>query len=170
MSKNIMFDKSMKKVQVHLAEEICANYSTKTIVLAAKLILESKLKTKGALTSPRLVEDYLKMVLFDRDDEYFVCIYLDNKNQVIVHEVLFIGTVDQVSVYPRTVVKRCLHHNASAVVLAHNHPSLVCEPSQSDIKITNDLVSVLKHIGVRVLDHIIVGGPNTVSLAERGYV
>jgi len=87
---------------------------------------------------------------------------------VIKLEELFRGTIDGAAVYPREVVKRCLHHNAAAVILAHNHPSGVAEPSQADIAITNRLRLALQTIDVRVLDHLVIGNSMVVSFAERG--
>ena len=83
-------------------------------------------------------------------------------------EELFRGTIDGAAVYPREVVKRCLHHNAAAVILAHNHPSEIAEPSQADIAITNKLRIALETIDVRVLDHLVIGNSLVVSFAERG--
>ncbi len=85
-------------------------------------------------------------------------------------EELFSGTIDGAAVYPREVVKRCLHNNAAAVIFAHNHPSGIAEPSQADVSITQRLKSALSTIDVRVLDHIVVGGKDVVSLAERGLI
>ena len=98
----------------------------------------------------------------------FTCLYLDNQHRVVKLEELFSGTIDGAAVYPREVVKRCLRHNAAAVIFAHNHPSGVAEPSQADIAITRRLAAALNTIDVRVLDHIVVGRNEAVSFAERG--
>lgn len=102
--------------------------------------------------------------------EVFACLYLDNQHRVVRFEELFSGTIDGAAVYPREVVKRCLHNNAAAVIFAHNHPSGVAEPSHADVAITLRLKSALSTIDVRVLDHIIIGSKDVVSLAERGVV
>ncbi len=93
---------------------------------------------------------------------------MDTRHRLIAAEELFYGTVDGASVYPREVVRRALHHNASALILAHNHPSGVAEPSRDDEAITRRLRDALKLVDIRVLDHIVVGAGCTVSLAERG--
>ena len=102
--------------------------------------------------------------------EVFGCLFLDNRHRVIGFEELFYGTIDCASVHPREVVKRVLHHNAAAVIFSHNHPSGVAEPSQSDQRITDRLKAALDLVDVRVLDHIVIGDGETVSMAERGMV
>ncbi len=97
-------------------------------------------------------------------------LYLDSQNQLIKDEVLFYGTINAASVYPREVVKAALRNNAAALILAHNHPSGVAEPSQADKLITTKLQQALALIDINVLDHIIVGGENCVSFAERGLI
>ena len=93
---------------------------------------------------------------------------MDSQHRPIVFETLFYGTIDGASVYPREVVRRCLHHQAAAVILAHNHPSGVAEPSQADLRITNTLVAALNLVDIRVLDHFVIGDGELVSFAERG--
>ena len=100
--------------------------------------------------------------------EVFACLFLDNKHRVIQYEELFQGTIDSSAVHPRQVVKRALHHNAAALIIAHNHPSGVAEPSRADEAITLRLKEALALIDVRLLDHDVVGDGQTVSLAERG--
>ena len=97
-------------------------------------------------------------------------LYLDSQNQLIKDEVLFYGTINAASVYPREVVKAALRNNAAALILAHNHPSGVAEPSQADKLITTKLQQALALVDINVLDHIIVGGENCVSFAERGLI
>ena len=98
----------------------------------------------------------------------FACLFLDNKHRLIAFEKLFQGTIDAAAVYPREVVRRAMEHNAAAVILAHNHPSGVAEPSQSDHAITRRLVEALGLVEVRVLDHLVIGDGGWVSLASRG--
>ena len=102
------------------------------------------------------------------DHELFCCLFLDNRHRVICCEELFRGTINGASVHPREVVRRALEHNAAALILAHNHPSGVAEPSQADIQITHRLRDALALVDIRVLDHMIVGDGEISSLAERG--
>lgn len=131
--------------------------------------LEAKyLVTQDVLTSPEATRDYLKLRLDGIGYEVFALLLLDNRHAVLRYVELFRGTIDGASVHPREVVKLVLATNAAAVILAHNHPSGIAEPSQSDIRITQRLKDALGLIDVRVLDHLIIGqGPGT-SLAERG--
>jgi DNA repair protein RadC len=100
--------------------------------------------------------------------EVFACLFLDNKHRVICFEELFWGTINASAVYPREVIARALQHNAAAVILAHNHPSGVAEPSQADHQITVKLKQLLEGIEVRVLDHMVIGDTEVISFAERG--
>ena len=137
------------------------------VVEMSKRYLEEKLERGEVMSNASTVKNYLKARLQQYPFEVFSCLFLDNKHRVIQYEELFRGTIDSASVHPREVVRRVLHHNAAAVILAHNHPSGIAEPSQSDKQITNKLVQALELIDVRVLDHLIVGD-EVVSFAERG--
>jgi DNA repair protein RadC len=130
--------------------------------------LAEGLQREGPLTSPGEVRDYLGARLRDLPYEVFCCLYLDNRNRLIGMEELFRGTIDGASVYPREVVRQALAHNAAAVILAHNHPSGVAEPSQADEAITHRLKNALALVDIRVLDHIVIGDGSAVSFAERG--
>jgi len=130
--------------------------------------LGEELRTRNALSSPRAVGDYLRLTLAGRDHEVFLAILLDAQHRVIGTEELFRGTLTQTSVYPREVVKCALRHNAAAVILAHNHPSGVAEPSQADEMLTRSLRSALALVDVQVLDHFVVASDRTMSFAERG--
>ncbi|HGF7496154.1 TPA: DNA repair protein RadC [Vibrio cholerae] len=132
--------------------------------------LAETLKRGDALTSPQQTKLYLSSVLRDRQREAFYILFLDNQHRVIRDEILFEGTIDAASVYPREVVKRALHHNAAAVILAHNHPSGVAKPSQADRRITDRLRDALGLVEIRVLDHFVVGDGEVVSFAERGWI
>lgn len=132
--------------------------------------LAETLKRGGALTSPEQTKLYLSSVLRDRHREAFYILFLDNQHRVISDEVLFEGTIDAASVYPREVVKRALHHNAAALILAHNHPSGVAEPSQADRRITRRLTDALALVDIRILDHFVVGDGEVISFAERGWI
>ncbi|HEC15858.1 MAG TPA: JAB domain-containing protein [Sedimenticola sp.] len=130
--------------------------------------LRETLERGDALTSPRHTRDYLSVRLRGYPHEVFACLFLDNRHRVIEYEELFHGTIDGASVHPREVVRRAMSHNAAALILAHNHPSGVAEPSQSDTQITRRLKDALALVDVRVIDHIIVGDGEMTSLAERG--
>ena len=147
------------------APEIC--------LIARELLtrwLSQEIKEKDSLNSPQVVCDFLKMYFVGREYESFVAIFLDEQHRVIVAEELFKGTLSQTSVYPREVVKASLKHNAAAVIFAHNHPSGVTEPSQSDRMLTDALKQALALVDVRVLDHFVVAGNQTMSFAERGLI
>jgi DNA repair protein RadC len=126
------------------------------------------IRKRDALTTPAAVRDYLRIMLAQRDHEVFMVLFLDAQNRVIAPEEMFRGTLTQTSVYPREVVKRALSLNAAAVILAHNHPSGVAEPSQADQCLTQSLRSALGLLDIRVLDHIVIAGGNATSFAERG--
>jgi DNA repair protein RadC len=129
--------------------------------------LSEALARGDALGSPDDTRRYLSARLRDYPFEVFACLFLDNRHRVIAFEELFRGTIDGASVHPREVLRRALTHNAAAVILAHNHPSGVAEPSRSDEAITRRLREALALVDVRVLDHIVVGD-TLVSFAERG--
>ncbi len=130
--------------------------------------LSEELSSRDALSSPRAVRDYLRLVLAGREQEVFVVLLLDAQHRVIASEELFHGTLSQTSVYPREVVKCALKHNAAAVIFAHNHPSGVAEPSHADEILTRSLKAALALVDIQVLDHFIVAGSRTMSFAERG--
>lgn len=120
------------------------------------------------LSSPEHVRHYLSLHLTGLSHEVFAGLFLDNRHRVIEYRELFRGTIDSAAVYPREVVKRCLSSNAAAVIFAHNHPSGVAEPSDTDVRLTRKLIDALSLIDVRVLDHLIIGQGVQTSLAERG--
>lgn len=130
--------------------------------------LYEEIQRGDALTSPGSVRRYLKSQLLGLPHEVFACLFLDNQHRVIAFEELFRGTLDSASVYPREVVKRALAHNAAALILTHNHPSGVSEPSQADLMLTRRLKESLALVDIRVLDHLVVGDGEPVSFAERG--
>jgi DNA repair protein RadC len=132
--------------------------------------MREELEERDVMSSSELTREYLRARMRHYPHEVFACLYLDNQHRVVRFEELFTGTIDGAAVYPREVVKRCLHNNAAAVIFAHNHPSGIAEPSHADVAITQRLKSALGTIDVRVLDHIIVGSKEVVSLAERGIV
>ncbi len=134
----------------------------------ARRYLEDTLQRGDALHGAADTRRYLMARLRHHAHEVFACLFLDNRHRVIQYEELFFGTIDNAAVHPRQVVKRALHHNAAAVIAAHNHPSGVAEPSRADEAITLRLREALATVDVRLLDHIVIGDGLTVSLAERG--
>jgi DNA repair protein RadC len=126
------------------------------------------LKAGPALTNPRLAREYLLAELRDRDHEVFCILYLDSRHRVTGFEELFRGTIDGASVHPREVVKQALARRAAAVILVHNHPSGVAEPSRADETITTRLRDALALVDIRLVDHLITGEGTCTSLAERG--
>lgn len=134
----------------------------------ARRHLDEQLVHGEALTSSAATRRYLQVRLRDLPHEVFACLFLDNRHRVLAFEELFRGTIDGASVYPREVVKTALAHNAAALILAHNHPSGVAEPSRADTRLTERLRDALALVDIRVLDHVIVGDGEPVSFAERG--
>lgn len=145
----------------------CTN--DQAILAAAEDILRARLQRLGAIRNPADAFDFLRMRLGGLLHEEFHVLWLDNRHRILDCQRLFTGTIDGASVYPREVVRAALSHNASAVILVHNHPSGVAEPSASDRAITRELKEALDLVGVRVLDHVVVG-ETCVSLASRGLV
>jgi DNA repair protein RadC len=134
----------------------------------ARRSLAQQLSERPVFDSPERVKDYLRLQLGHLNHEVFAVLFLDAQNHLIRLEEMFRGTLTQTSVYPREVARRALELHASAVILAHNHPSGVAEPSRADEFLTRTLASALQLIDVRVLDHLVVGQPDVVSFAERG--
>ncbi|MFJ4137518.1 RadC family protein [Pseudomonas fragi] len=132
--------------------------------------LAERLRRESALESPQAVRDYFKALLRHEPHEVFGCLFLDTRHRMLAFEVLFRGSIDSASVYPRQVVKRALAHNAAAVIFCHNHPSGISEPSQADRMLTKRLIQALDLIEVRVLDHFIVGDGQPLSMVERGWM
>ncbi len=134
----------------------------------ARRQLAEPLRSGPSLGSPRATRDYVSAHLRDLEHEVFCVLYLDKRHRLIQFEELFRGTIDGASVHPREIVKLALQRNAAAVIIAHNHPSGVAEPSQADEFITQRVKEALALVDIRLLDHIIVGDAQCVSLAERG--
>lgn len=153
-------------------DDAFAGISDEQVIDRAMQILEHKHKRGSApLKSPEITGKYLRARLAERQHEVFGLLLLDNRHRVIEMKDMFFGTIDGAAVYPREVVKTALQANAAAMILYHNHPSGVNEPSQSDIALTKKLKEALGMVDIRVLDHLIVSGAEDhVSLAERGLV
>jgi DNA repair protein RadC len=137
--------------------------------LARRAIAE-QLQAGEAFGSPELVKRYLRIKLGGQRHESFVVLFLDVKNRLIADRELFRGTLTQTSVYPREVVIEALDYNAASVILAHNHPSGLPEPSDADLRLTGALVKALSLVDIRVLDHFVVAGPLVHSFAEHGQI
>ncbi|OAI26383.1 MULTISPECIES: RadC family protein [Methylomonas] len=142
--------------------------TTEEILTMARQLIQARFSRGQAITSPNDTREFLMLQLATLEHEVFYCIFLDNQHKVLLAEACFQGTVDGANVYPREIVKRALQLNASAVILAHNHPSGLAEPSQADQLITHKLKDALALIEVRVLDHFVIGGTEFCSFAERG--
>ena len=149
----------------HLNESEQASLVTLTLSL-----LEQRCRPGTALSSPDQVRNYLRVWMGEYKNEVFGCLFLDNRHRVLRLEELFQGTIDGAAVYPRVVLQKALECNAAAVVIFHNHPSGVAEPSNADEAITKRLKEALALIDVRVLDHFVVTAGETVSFAERGLI
>ncbi|MDQ9127394.1 DNA repair protein RadC [Serratia fonticola] len=142
----------------------------RTIRRALNLLAKQLREPGVAFTSTAVTRDWLRLHLTGLEREVFVVLWLDNQNRLLAQETLFTGTINSTSVYPRELVKSAMKHNAASAVLAHNHPSQLAEPSQADRQITDRIKTALELVDVRVLDHLIVGGMNIVSFAERGWL
>jgi DNA repair protein RadC len=143
-------------VLLTLVKDICSMY------------LENKMRDKDALSSPEAVRNFARMKLCGLRDEAFMVIYLNTKNHVNSYEIINEGTVDQAIVYPRNIIKKALATNASGLILTHNHPSGICEPSNDDIRITNAIKEAVKTLSIRLIDHVIVGRSGYFSFVEGG--
>ena len=137
------------------------------VLAAAEGILKGRLERQGSIANPTDANDFLRMRLGALLHEEFHVLWLDTRHRILECQKLFTGTVDGASIYPREVVRAALRINASAAILAHNHPSGVAEPSAADRAITHELRDALRLVGVRILDHIVVGD-ECVSMAGRG--
>ncbi len=136
----------------------------------ARRALAQRMRERTVMDSPQAVREFWQLHLAARSHEVFAVLFLDAQHRMVAMEEMFRGTLTQTSVYPREVVKRALHHQASAVVLAHNHPSGSVQPSRADEMLTHTLKAALALVDVRVLDHIIVSQGQSLSMAEQGLV
>ena len=154
----------------YLTQKLASAQISQVVAFATELLRVEVAKRSINLSTPSVVKDYLRMKLAGSMREIFGIIFLDSQNRIIADEEMFIGTLTQTSVYPREVVHAALRHNASCLLLYHNHPSDIAEPSRADELLTQTLKSSLQLIDVRVLDHIVVGATKCVSFAERGLI
>ncbi|ENU2135226.1 DNA repair protein RadC [Salmonella enterica] len=145
--------------------------SAQQTIREALTLLEHQLREPGAaFTSTQAARDWLRLRMAGLEREEFMVLYLDNQHRLIAHETLFSGTVNRTEVHHREVVKAGLKHNCAAVIVAHCHPSGLAEPSQADRQITERLRQALNLVDIRLLDHLVVGGMDIVSFAERGWL
>lgn len=132
--------------------------------------MASTLEKGDAFTNSEATQLYFKQRLRHHHQEVFACLFLDNQHQLIAFEELFFGTINNAAVYPREIVKKALQYNSAAIIIGHNHPSGSAEPSQADISLTSRIQSALNLVDIRLLDHIIVGDANVMSLTETGHL
>lgn len=145
--------------------------SAQRTIREALTLLERQLREPGAsFTSSHAIRDWLRLRLASLEREVFTALFLDNQHRLIAHETLFTGTINHTQVHTREVVKAALKHNAAAILVAHCHPSGYAEPSEADRRITKRLKQALGLVDTRLLDHLVVGGMEIVSLAERGWL
>lgn len=145
--------------------------SAQHTIREALTLLEGQLREPGeSFTSSHALRDWLRLQLATQEREEFTALFLDNQHRLIAHETLFTGTINHTQVHPREIVKAALQHNAAAVVVAHNHPSGYAEPSQDDRNITGRISKALALVDIRLLDHMVIGGIEIVSFAERGWL
>ena len=145
--------------------------SAQHTIREALTLLEQQLREPGAaFTSTTAVRDWLRLQLATLEREEFVVLFLDNQHRLLAHDTLFTGTINHTQVHPREVVKAALRHNSAALIVAHSHPSGLAEPSQADRQITERLKQTLELVDIRLLDHLVVGGMDVVSFAERGWL
>jgi DNA repair protein RadC len=147
---------------------VCPVTNEERVIVRAISILRARFQERDVFSSPDAVKDFLRLQAQGLQHEVFAVMYLDAQNRLIEYERLFRGTLTQTSVYPREIVKQALASNAASVVLHHNHPSGVCEPSRADEALTQTLKAALALMDVRVLDHVITSDYGALSMAERG--
>ncbi|SFD22342.1 RadC family protein [Pragia fontium] len=136
----------------------------------SRRFLGHQLAQECSISNPLLTREYLQGLLAQRDREVFVVMFLDNQNRVIYHKEMFTGTFNSVEVHPREIVREALKSNSAAVILAHNHPSGVAEPSLADRHVTEKVREACSLLDIRLLDHIVIGRGESVSFAERGWI
>lgn len=144
--------------------------SADQILESARQVVDQRMQRGIPFKDPSVTRGYFRDKLAGLEREVFAAVFLDTRHQLIAYEELFLGTIDGAEVHPREVVRKALMHNAAAVIVAHNHPSGAVEPSAADRALTARLKQALSLVEVRLLDHIIVGGLQTLTMAERGWV
>lgn len=153
--------------RVVFPKEFDADYEER-ILAEARSIAHRRMNERRTVKSSVEAKELFKLRLLGNPEEMLACLFLDNRHRVIAFEILYRGSVDECVVHPRVVARHALLHNAAAVIVAHNHPSGVCEPSESDRRITHHLKEAPGLINVRLLDHFITGANEVTNMAERG--
>lgn len=149
---------------------LARSMQVQAILEVTRRYLASTLRSGEGFTRPEMVKDYLAAQLRHQDREVFALLLLDSQHRLLHYCELFYGTINAAPVYPREIIKLVMRHNAAAVILAHNHPSGVAEPSQADQRVTARIKEALTTIDVALLDHFVIGAGETVSFAERGWL
>ncbi|WP_159566837.1 RadC family protein [Budvicia diplopodorum] len=158
----------------HFCEQPGLGLSKYTQLQAAvelsRRFLGHQIAKESSIRNPKKTQEYLQGLLSQRDREVFIVMFLDNQNRVLYHKEMFTGTFNCVEVHPREIVREALKSNAASVILAHNHPSGVAEPSQADRSVTDQVLKACSVLDIKVLDHIVIGCGECVSFAERGWI
>ncbi|MFS2156464.1 DNA repair protein RadC [Pseudomonas sp. Pseusp122] len=169
-SLRLLMDADLQTFSGHLGLGPAKFAQLQAVMEMARRHMAENLRRDSALENPDQVRRYLKAQLRDEPHEVFGCLFLDNKHRALNFEVLFQGSINQAYVHPRQVVKRAIANNAASLILCHNHPSGVSEPSQADIELTRRLKDALWLVDVKVLDHLIIGDGEPLSMAECGLI
>jgi DNA repair protein RadC len=178
---NLAWQSELKAMDADNRQEINATFfrseagvleqaTPQQIVEAALVIIGKEFHRETTLSSPRLVQDYMRLKIGRLEHEIFVILLLDAQHRLLTYQEVFRGTIDSCMVHVREVLKIALANNAAEVIFAHNHPSGIAEPSQNDRRITERLRDALALVDIRVIDHLVVGGDTVVSFAERGWL
>ncbi|MDG1074583.1 MAG: DNA repair protein RadC [Methylophilaceae bacterium] len=167
-SLNGIYAASQKEMSLVYGIGVSKYVQLQAVLEMSRRALAEQIQTRDLLSSPQQVRDYLKLKLANLPQEVFVVLFLDAQNRLLAIEEMFTGTLTQTSVYPREIVKRALYFNAASVMFAHNHPSGIAKQSRADEMITQELKKELALIDVRVLDHFIIVGNETLSFVEAG--
>ena len=141
-----------------------------SVVKLALQVMAKEVANGPVMTGEKAAGRYLRLKVGDREREVFGCLFLDARNRLIRDEPLFYGSIDRTAVYPRVILQRALAHNAAGLICYHNHPSGVCEPSASDVRLTCRTKDLLDEIDVRLYDHIVISPTESVSMAARGLI
>tara|TARA_Y100000034_G_scaffold66775_1_gene80573 strand:- start:4337 stop:5011 length:675 start_codon:yes stop_codon:yes gene_type:complete len=165
-----LFNASLKEFSAFKGLGEAKYVQLQAVLELSKRYMREACQRDTVFTSPDAVNDYLCLQLKGLEHEVFMALYLDNQNQLIHDEILFNGTINAASVYPREVVKAALKHNAASLIFAHNHPSGIAEPSEADKLITQKLQKALALVDIHVLDHLIVAGNRCISFVQRGLI
>jgi DNA repair protein RadC len=165
-----LFNASMTDFCAQKGLGIAKYVQLQAVLELSQRYLQETCEREAVFNSPNAVYDYLSIQMRGLEQEVFMILYLDSQNRLVKDEILFYGTINAASVYPREVVKAALKNNAAGVIFAHNHPSGIAEPSEADKLITQKLQKALQLIDINVLDHIVVGGQTCVSFAQRGLI